>query len=156
MSLRERTRPGLRADEINYWTLCPDCRILVRIAAWALAITIVVLSVVPADDRPESGLPHGLEHFAIYWATGIAFACGYNLTPTLLAIALVIFSGGVEIAQLFVPGRHARVSDCIIDRFVMHYWRAHGIDHCAGSRVPSNTLAASRGAGPAGVIRKHT
>ena len=93
----------------------PGLRILVRIAAWALATTIVVLSVVPADDRPESGLPHGLEHFAIYWATGIAFACGYNLTPTLLAIALVIFSGGVEIAQLFVPGRHARVSDFIID-----------------------------------------
>jgi VanZ family protein len=28
---------------------------------------------------------------------------------------LVIFAGTVEIAQLFVPGRHARLSDFIVD-----------------------------------------
>jgi VanZ family protein len=33
----------------------------------------------------------------------------------LLAIFLVIFSGSIEIAQLFVPGRHARLSDFIVD-----------------------------------------
>jgi VanZ family protein len=27
----------------------------------------------------------------------------------------VIFSGAVEVAQLFVPGRHARLSDFIVD-----------------------------------------
>jgi VanZ family protein len=86
-----------------------------KIAAWALTVSVVLLSVVPSRYRPEADLPHGLEHFAIWWITGIAFALAYNLTPILLATALVIFSGAVEIAQLFVPGRHARVTDFIID-----------------------------------------
>ena len=95
--------------------MVPRLRIMAQIAAWTLATTIVVLSVVPPHFRPETGLPHGLEHFAIWWATGIAFALAYNLKPFLLATALVIFSGAVEIAQLFVPGRHARLTDFIID-----------------------------------------
>ena len=95
--------------------MVPRLRIVAKIAAWTLATTIVVLSVVPPHSRPETGLPHGLEHFAIWWVTGIAFALAYNLKPFLLATALVIFSGAVEIAQLFVPGRHARVTDFIID-----------------------------------------
>jgi VanZ family protein len=65
--------------------------------------------------RPETGLPHGIEHFVIYWATGLAFALGSELKPGLLATRLVFFSGAVEIAQLFVPGRHARLSDFIVD-----------------------------------------
>jgi VanZ family protein len=89
-------------------------QVLARLGGWSLAAAIVVLSVVPATLRPETGLPHNLEHFAIYWATGIAFALGYSLTP-LLATVLVIFSGAVEILQLFIPGRHARLSDFIVD-----------------------------------------
>jgi VanZ family protein len=79
-----------------------------------LVAVIVVLSVIPATLRPKTGLPHGFEHFAIFWATGLAFALGYSLTP-LLATLLVIFSGTVEIMQLFIPSRHARLSDFIVD-----------------------------------------
>lgn len=75
---------------------------------------IVVLSVVPATLRPETSLPHGLEHFAIFWATGVAFAAGYSLTPLVVTL-LIIFSGAVEFLQLFIPGRHARLSDFIVD-----------------------------------------
>jgi VanZ family protein len=89
--------------------------VIARIAAWGLAITIVVLSVVPPTLRPETFLPHHLEHFAIYAITGSAFALGYWLTPSLLAVQLVVFSGCVEIMQLFVPGRHARLSDFVVD-----------------------------------------
>jgi VanZ family protein len=88
---------------------------IARIAAWSLAISIVVLSVVPADLRPETGVPHGLEHFAIYWATGLAFGLGYERQRSSLAILLVVFAGAVELMQLFVPGRHARLSDFIVD-----------------------------------------
>jgi VanZ family protein len=88
--------------------------VLARVIGWSLAAAIVVLSVVPATSRPETGLPHYFEHFAIFWATGLAFALGYSLTP-LLATILVVFAGGVEILQLFIPGRHARLSDFIVD-----------------------------------------
>ena len=82
--------------------------------ALGLATAIVALSVVPPSLRPETGLPHGIEHFVIYWGTGLAFALGYELKPALLATRLVFFSGAVETAQLFVPGRHARLSDFIV------------------------------------------
>ena len=83
--------------------------------ALGLATAIVALSVVPPSLRPETGLPHGIEHFVIYWATGLAFALGSELKPGLLATLLAFFSGAVEIAQLFVPGRHARLIDFIVD-----------------------------------------
>jgi VanZ family protein len=86
-----------------------------RIAAWSLAAAIVVLSLVPPTLRPETGASHSLEHFTIYVATGFAFGLGYKRRHDLLAIFLVIFCGSIEVAQLFVPGRHARLSDLIID-----------------------------------------
>jgi hypothetical protein len=46
---------------------------------------------------------------------GRPFVLGYELNLGLLATLLVSFSGAVEIAQLFVPGRHARLSDFIVD-----------------------------------------
>jgi VanZ family protein len=86
-----------------------------RIAAWSLAAAIVIMSLVPRALRPETSAPHGLEHFMIFAAAGFAFGLGYERRHDLLAILLVIFSSSVEIVQLFVPGRHARLSDFIID-----------------------------------------
>ena len=86
-----------------------------RIAALSLTATIIILSLVPASLRPETGTPHLLEHFTIYAATGFTFGLGFTRRHDLLAILLVIFCGSIEIAQLFVPGRHARLSDFTID-----------------------------------------
>jgi VanZ family protein len=87
-----------------------------RMAAWVLTATIVILSLVPPSLRPETGTPHILEHFIIYAATGFTFGLGFSTRRhDVLAIFLVIFSGSIEIAQLFVPGRHARLTDFIID-----------------------------------------
>lgn len=86
-----------------------------RVITGVLATIIVVLSVVPASGRPETGAPHALEHFAIFLATGFAAGVGWPRKHALLSFLLVIFAGLVEIAQLFVPGRHARVSDFTVD-----------------------------------------
>lgn len=86
-----------------------------RVIAWALAAAVIVLSVVPPNLRPKTDLPHDLEHFGIFCATGLAFGLGYRFRHGLLLACLVIFAGAVECAQLFVPGRHARLSDFIID-----------------------------------------
>jgi hypothetical protein len=88
-----------------------------RIAAWILTALIVILSLVPPTLRPESGAPHSLEHFTIFAATGFAFGLGYRRRHDFLAILLIMFSGAIEIAQLFVQGRHARLGDFIIDAF---------------------------------------
>ena len=46
-------------------------------ACAALLIAIVVLSLVPAYDRPVTALPHSLEHLTIFFAAGLAFGIGY-------------------------------------------------------------------------------
>jgi hypothetical protein len=88
---------------------------IARIAAWLLMAAIVILSVVPPSLRLQTSAPHSVEHFTIFAAAGFAFGLGYKHRHDLLAVLLVIFSGSIEISQLFVPGRHARLSDFIID-----------------------------------------
>jgi len=46
---------------------------------------------------------------------GIAFGVGYARQRWPVALGLVGFTAAVEFAQLFVPGRHARLSDFVID-----------------------------------------
>jgi VanZ family protein len=77
------------------------------------------LSLVPPGLRPESGVPHDLEHFAIFALTGTAFSLGYLRRPFRIALYLVAFAAAIEIGQRFVPGRHARLSDFLVDAFAL-------------------------------------
>jgi VanZ family protein len=91
---------------------------LYRLSGWCLALLITALSLVPPDLRPESWTPHQFEHFAIFCAIGAAFELGYSSNRRVpLAIVLVIFAGAIEFAQIFAPGRHARISDFLVDAF---------------------------------------
>jgi hypothetical protein len=90
-------------------------RIIGRVGGWVLAAAILTLSFVPPTLRPDTGAPHDFEHFAIFCATGITFGVGYGGSRRLMSIALVVFAGAVEFGQLFVPDRHARLSDFVVD-----------------------------------------
>jgi VanZ family protein len=90
-----------------------------RLAAWVLVTVIVLISLVPPALRPETGLPNNFEHFAIFAAAGAAFGFGYSRRPNVLMVCLVIFAGAIELAQILVPGRHARLSDFIVDAVSM-------------------------------------
>ena len=90
-------------------------RLACRIFAWSLAAAIIVLSVVPPSIRPTTQASHGLEHFAIFLITGVAFAAAYpNRLKTLLGL-LILFCAAIELVQIWVPGRHARMTDFIVD-----------------------------------------
>jgi VanZ family protein len=91
---------------------------IARAATWILVTSIVVLSLVPPDLRPTTDFPHYLEHFGIYVITGLAFGVGYGRKEILFLI-LPIFAGAIELAQLLAPGRHARLSDFVIDALAM-------------------------------------
>jgi VanZ family protein len=91
-----------------------------RVVAWTLAVAVIILSFIPPGLRPETGAPHFLEHFSIYVILGAVFAIGYNKNQRLLAILFVIFGGVIEAAQLFAPGRHARLSDFVVDTLGMY------------------------------------
>lgn len=87
----------------------------VQLTAWLLACAITVLSLSPASLRPVTVVPHDLEHLGIFLAMGLAFGAGYFSRPWAVFGGLLIFSGVIEIAQLFVPGRHARITDFVFD-----------------------------------------
>jgi VanZ family protein len=82
---------------------------------WLLLAVIVFLTLSPASYRPVTKLGHNLEHFLIHLALGITFGVGYAKRWWLLVLALVGLTAVVEFAQLFVPGRHARLKDLVID-----------------------------------------
>ena len=87
----------------------------IRAAAWILLIAIAALSLVPASHRPLTGASHGVEHLAIFMISGVAFGLGYRSSRMYQAIGLICFAAAIELAQYFVPGRHARFSDFAVD-----------------------------------------
>jgi VanZ family protein len=95
--------------------LCQNAQKAARIVAWSLAATITVLSLVPPSLRPLTSAPHDIEHFAIFAATGLAFGLGYSRRLGVTLPGLLAFAGAIELAQLLVPGRHARFSDFVVD-----------------------------------------
>ena len=90
-------------------------RIISQASAWILLMTIAVLSLVPAQDRPVTSLPHSVEHFSIFLVTGLAFGVGYPQRRLFQFVAVLAFTAAIELAQLLVPGRHARLSDFLVD-----------------------------------------
>ena len=92
-----------------------------RTMAWLLALAILVLSVVPAKWRPQTGIPHDVEHFGIFVATGFAFGLGYARRYAAIAIAMAIFAGAIETAQLFVPGRYSLLMDFFLNTLALFY-----------------------------------
>lgn len=88
---------------------------LARILAWAGILTIVVLSVVPADERPLSGFAVSLEHFGAFASVAAVFAIGYDLSLGRMVLLAFLFCAAIEVAQIPLATRHARFSDFIID-----------------------------------------
>jgi VanZ family protein len=92
---------------------------MARILGWCLAVAIAVLSFVPPELRPETDMPHHVEHFAAFFVTGVAFGFGYARKPVVITVSLVLFSAVIEIIQIFVPGRHSRPQDFVVDAFAV-------------------------------------
>ena len=90
-------------------------RRLFQFAGWACVIAIAMLSLVAPALRPVTILPHDLEHAAIFALTGLALGLGYPNRVQLHMSVLIVFSAAIELAQLYAPGRHARVIDFAVD-----------------------------------------
>jgi VanZ family protein len=86
-----------------------------QITAWTLAAGITALSLVPPTYRPTTAASHNFEHLVIFLAAGFVFGAGYPDRPWIVATGLATFCGAIEIAQMWAPGRHGRLSDFIVD-----------------------------------------
>jgi hypothetical protein len=45
----------------------------------------------------------------------MAFGLGYRISLVYQLVWAVLFAGAIEFAQYWVPGRHARISDLVVD-----------------------------------------
>lgn len=90
---------------------------LFQVAAWLLALAIVVLSLSPPSYRPVTGAGQSFEHLGAFLATGACFGLGYPARWRMLVAGLIVYAGLIEISQVLVPGRHARLLDFLTDAF---------------------------------------
>jgi hypothetical protein len=86
---------------------------LFRVAGLACIVALIVLSLVPGTERPHTGLPGQIEHFIAYCGTAGLLGLGY-LTATArfgIAATLALLAVVLEIAQLWIVGRHSQFID---------------------------------------------
>ena len=90
-------------------------RKILRVSAWLMLFGIAAFSVIPPDYRVVTDVPHAVEHFAAFLLLGLAFGLGYPSLYMARSVVLLLFTAAIELAQLWVPGRHARFSDLLVN-----------------------------------------
>jgi VanZ family protein len=90
--------------------------ILFRLFAWLLAAAVTFATLGPASDRPHAHfLGQDGEHALAFILLGVAFGLAYRGNRLLTAALAIVLTGALELAQLWAPGRHARLEDFIVD-----------------------------------------
>ena len=87
----------------------------IRLLAWLLAAAVTFATLGPAAYRPQAAITHDGEHLLAFVLLGLAFAAAYPRQRRLAAGLSVVLIGVLELLQLFVPGRHARLEDFVVD-----------------------------------------
>ena len=90
-----------------------------RYLGMAALIAIAILSEVPGGFRPHVFAVTQLEHVAAYFAAALLLALGFwnARNILLLSLALPIYAGVLEVAQLFIPGRNSDLIDFLASTF---------------------------------------
>jgi VanZ family protein len=89
--------------------------IALRLAAWLLSAAVVFATLGPPRYRPHSNFGQNGEHALAFVLIGITFGLAYPRQRLLTAMVSVAMIGALEILQLWVPGRHARLEDFVVD-----------------------------------------
>ena len=88
---------------------------ILRICAWLLAAAVTFATLGPASYRPHSHLGQDGEHALAFVLIGLAFGLAYAGNRLRTAVIAVAIIGVIELLQLWVPGRHARLEDFVVD-----------------------------------------
>jgi hypothetical protein len=73
-----------------------------RLAAWATLMVIVVLTVVPPSLRPQTAVPHGIEHASIFLIAGFLFGTAYIGREWILSAGAIVYCAVIEALQLYI------------------------------------------------------
>jgi VanZ family protein len=95
----------------------PDNEIRIMKASRAIGLAcvaaIVVLSLLPGDERPHTGASGQIEHAAAYFGTAVFLAAGFRTVRDRIATLslLVGLAAVLELIQRLIPGRHSQLID---------------------------------------------
>jgi len=89
--------------------------IILRIIAWSLTAAVTFATLGPPHLRPHSDLGQDGEHALAFVLVGLAFGLAYRHHRYRTAALAVVLIGVLEMLQLWMPGRHARLEDFIVD-----------------------------------------
>lgn len=89
--------------------------IILRIFAWLLAAAVTFATLGPPRYRPHANIGQDGEHALAFILVGLAFGLAYPRHRRLATIIAVAAIGMLELLQLLVPGRHARLEDFVVD-----------------------------------------
>jgi VanZ family protein len=89
--------------------------IFLRLFAWGLAAAIAYATLGPATQRPHSNLGQNGEHAFAFVLLGLAFGLAYARAPGRTAVLVIAYTGLIEVLQFLAPGRHARLTDFVVD-----------------------------------------
>jgi VanZ family protein len=98
---------------------------LMRLAGWIGFALILVISLLPGNERPHTGAPGRVEHFAAYLMTAAAYGYGCSLLRERLTWLAFLSAASAlfEVIQLVIPGRNGQVID----------WAASSLGACVGT-----------------------
>jgi VanZ family protein len=91
---------------------------IVSAAAWACLVFIAFATLSPAHLRPgltedEPALIVFVEHVGAFSVLGLLFAIGYPRRPVFVCIAVFGSALVLELAQILIPDRDARIFDAL-------------------------------------------
>ncbi len=92
---------------------------IAKTCAWILVFGLAILTVVPASARPETGVQHDLEHFIAFALAGLLFGYAHRMCLSGLLACAVAFAFALEVLQIPIPTRHARLEDFIVNAAAM-------------------------------------
>ena len=92
---------------------------LCRAIGFACVAAIIVLSLLPADERPHTGLAGQVEHAIAYFGTAVFLALGFRtMRDRVATISLLVGLAAVlELIQRLIPGRHSQFIDWFASSF---------------------------------------
>lgn len=105
-------RGGIRHIKPCYATAMT---IIFRLIAWGLAAAIAFATLGPAGQRPHLSLGQNGEHALAFVLLGLAFGLAHTRNRLHTAAFVIAFTGVIEILQFWAPGRHARLTDFVVD-----------------------------------------
>jgi VanZ family protein len=88
---------------------------LLRLFAWLLAAAVTFATLGPPQYRPHSNFSQDGEHALAFVLIGLAFGLAYPRNRLFTVGVAVVLIGVLELLQLWMPGRHARLEDFAVD-----------------------------------------